>query len=57
LAANFKRNFPSGYFLINWRVTSPKLRASGTQETGFIPDLAAPEGRARKRRPAISTLR
>jgi hypothetical protein len=37
-AADFRHHLPSGYFLINWRVASPKFRASHMLEVGFGPN-------------------
>jgi hypothetical protein len=55
--ADFRHLLPPGYFLINWRVTSPKFRAWHTLEADFIPDFEALGGCGRKRCPAISTSR
>jgi hypothetical protein len=55
--ADFRHLLPPGYFLINWRVTSLKFRAWHTLEADFIRDFEAPDGRGRKRCPAISTSR
>jgi hypothetical protein len=34
--AHFRHHLPPGYFLINWRVTSPKFRARHTLQADFI---------------------
>jgi ABC-type nitrate/sulfonate/bicarbonate transport system substrate-binding protein len=52
LAAKFRRHFPPGYFLINWRAVSPKFGAARTLEVGLARILEPSEGCGRKHHPS-----